>query len=471
MVLSACQQPKDVVDSDMMPPIYPDYTEITIPQNIAPLNFLLRNNPSAVEMTIEGASTNILKRDNYEVRFPQKMWRNILEKEVGNTITIRITAKVDGTWIRYAPFHWKVAAERIDPFLSYRLIEPGYEVWNTIQLRERNLENFKEYIIADNNLTDRSCMNCHIYGNQDPNLSFFHLRGRNGGTVLNRNGQLRKLDIRTSEMLSAATYGNFHPSGRYAIFSTNIVVPAFHTQKGERLEVYDDASDLVLADFDNNKILHFPADTSEMKPFRTFPVFSADGRFVYYCEAPFVKLPEDIKQLKYSVHRIAFDEASFSFGSQVDTLLSAEQTGKSVSHLKTSPDGRYLMYSIADYGTFPIWHRETDLQMINLRTLEVDSLNQVNADYSDTYHSWSSNSRWFVFASKRDDGVYGKPYFSYIGSDGQATKPFVLPQKDPALYDYTLKSYNIPELSKGRLPFGARDIEILYRDAESESMK
>jgi Periplasmic component of the Tol biopolymer transport system len=470
-LLSACQQPKDVVDSDMIPPIYPDYTDITIPQNIAPLNFIIRNNPSAVEMTIEGESTRILKRDNYEVSFPRNMWRSILETEVGNTITVRITAKVDGVWIRYAPFYWKVVADKIDPFLSYRLIEPGYEVWNSIQLRERNIETFDEYVIADNNLTDRSCMNCHIYGNQDPNLSFFHLRGINGGTILNRNGQLRKLNIRTSEMVSSATYGNFHTSGRYAIFSSNTVIPAFHTAKGERLEVYDEASDLVLADFDDNKILYFPKDTGDTKPFRTFPVFSSDGRYVYYCEAPFVELPEDIRELKYSIHRIPFDEASFSFGNQVDTIFSAEDAGKSASLLSASPDGRFLMYSVADYGTFPIWHRETDLQMINLRTFEIDSLSSINADYSDTYHSWSSNSRWFVFASKRDDGVYGKPYFSYIGSDGQATKPFLLPQKDPAIYDNGLKSYNIPQFSKGKLPFGARDIEILYREAELESIK
>ena len=172
----------------------------------------------------------------------------------------------------------------------------------------------------------------------------------------------------------------------------------------------------------------------------------------------------------YSIHRVRFNQNPLCFGTEVDTLFSASKTGKSVCHLKASPDGKYLMYSVADYGTFPIWHQETDLQMLNLQTMETDSLHQVNADYSDTYHSWSSNSRWFVFASKRDDGVYGKPYFSYIDSTGQATKPFLLPQKDAALYDYELKSYNIPELSKDRPTFNARDIEAIYNKADVESM-
>jgi hypothetical protein len=60
-----------------------------------------------------------------------------------------------------------------------------------------------------------------------------------------------------------------------------------------------------------------------------------------------------------------------------------------------------------------------------------------------------------------------------VDQEGQTHKPFVLPQKDPLMYDNTLKSYNIPELSKGKLPFGATDIERLYKKtpAENVSMK
>ena len=77
----------------------------------------------------------------------------------------------------------------------------------------------------------------------------------------------------------------------------------------------------------------------------------------------------------------------------------------------------------------------------------------------DTYHSWSSNSRWFVFASKRDDGLYGKPYFCYVDRQGHAHKPFVLPQQDPQFYDMNLKSFNVPELGRGSLPFDAVDVQ------------
>ena len=135
----------------------------------------------------------------------------------------------------------------------------------------------------------------------------------------------------------------------------------------------------------------------------------------------------------------------------------------SVCFPKASPDGRFLLFTVADYGTFPIWHRETDLHMMNLRNKEMLDLSEVNSDRSDTYHSWSSTGRWFVFASKRGDGQYGKPYFSYVTEEGQVSKPFLLPQEDAEHYDYTLKSYNIPELSATPVPFDAEDIRLIYQ--------
>ena len=49
VALTACTPtPENATKRDMLPPIYPDYTDITIPCNIAPLNFLLRDGAEAV---------------------------------------------------------------------------------------------------------------------------------------------------------------------------------------------------------------------------------------------------------------------------------------------------------------------------------------------------------------------------------------------------------------------------------------
>lgn len=469
LMFLGCGRVSNSIENLEHPPIYPDYVDVTIPINVAPLNFGMRDSVDRLCVELSSPNESLTVWGRRSIKIPIRKWKTMLRDAQNQSITVRVFAKVNGQWFGFKVFQWRVVPDSIDPYLSYRLIEPGYEVWNKIQLVERHVESFDERILADNNLTEDACMNCHIYGNNDPNLSMFHIRGPGGGTVLNQNGSLRKINSKNNEMIANAIYGNFHPLGRFAVFSTNKVIPEFHTYRSNRLEVYDSESDLVVFDWDENKVVTHPF-LSDTTAFETFPVFSADGRFIYFCRAPWVKLPEDIKQLKYSICRISFDAQTATLGAKIDTLWNAETFGASVSHLKTSPDGNYLLYTVSDYGTFPIWHREADLQLIDLRTGTIDSLTQVNAFCSDSYHSWSSNSRWFVFASKRDDGVYGKPYFSYVDAAGQAHKPFVLPQRDPSKYDQMLKSFNIPELSKGQVPFSARDIEKLYWNRTPESM-
>ena len=336
---------------------------------------------------------------------------------------------------------------------------------------QRNLENFTEKVIADNQITGGNCMNCHTYGKgKGGKLSLFHLRGKNGGTILNRDGKLRKLTLKNDSMISAAVYGDFHPSGRFAVFSTNIIIPAFHAQDSKRLEVYDTESDLCIADFDANKMILSPI-TQDKNVLETFPAFSADGKWIYYCAAPQVTLPDSVKNLKYSLCRIAFNEQNGQWGEKVDTLWNAQKENGSVCFPKASPDGKYLLFTIADYGTFPIWHRETDLYLLDLTTGKIRKPNMVNSNRSDTYHSWSSNSHWFAFASKRGDGQYGKPYFAYIDNDGNTYKPFVMPQEDPEHYLLTFKSYNLPDLSSSSLPYDAIDIKEVYEDVEAERFK
>ena len=450
-----------------LPALYPDYTDITIPVNIAPLNFLVRGEDVKsieVEATAGDGLTLSATGDKDGVKFDLGDWKDFLQQSTGKQVNVQVyTQNKEGQWTEYKPFTWTVTGDSIDPYLTYRLIEPDYEVWNKLQIKQRCVENFDECAITDYNLQENRCMNCHAFGNQDPKLSMVYVRGKDGGAILNRNGKLRKLDLKTDSLVSSSVYYGFSPSGRYVTFSTNIIIPAFHAQPGKRLEVYDSKSDVYVADLDNNRILSSPL-TCDSTWLETFPTFSPDGKYIYYCTASREGLrSKNLKGLKYALVRIPFDEKTGRFGSQVDTLYNQ----RSVCHPKVSPDGKRLLFTVADYGTFPIWHPEADLCMLNLEDGTVDSLSLVNSSRSDTYHSWSHNSRWFVFASKRDDGLYGKPYFCYVDKSGKAHKPFVLPQEEPTFYDNFLKSFNIPEMSRGPVSYDAIDIQnVMRRKAE-----
>ena len=444
-LLSSCAPvPKDVVKQDTLPPIYPDYCDVTIPENIAPLNFLLRGDYEAIEVKVGDITINA---KGNEAVFDINEWKELLAQHAGESISVTITALTDGQWKEFKPFSWQIVKEKIDPYLTYRLIEPDYEIWNHVQIQQRCVENFEVNALGHHEQLENRCMNCHTYANQNPQLSMMYVRGPGGGAILNQGGKLSKLNI------PGSVYFSFSPNGRYITYSTQKIIPAFHSLASKRLEVYDSSSNVFVADMQEHRVISSPLLSDSLK-FETFPTFSPDGKYIYYCAADSVSLPKDIKQLQYRLVRIDFDEKTGQIGNKVDTLFS----GRSVCHPRVSPDGRYLLYTVADYGTFPIWHPEADLQMINLQTGAIDTLAIVNSQKSDTYHSWSSNSRWFVFASKRDDSLYGKPYFCYVDENGKAHKPFCLPQQYPTFYDNNLKSFNAPELGKGKVPFDVDDV-------------
>ena len=446
--------------------IWPDYKEVTIPANIAPLNFRYAMEDvrrARTTFTLDGKSVTI---KGTEVEWRLSKWKAFLAGAAGKTIAVTAEAVVDGNPVsdRWSVY---VSEDEVDGWLTYRLIEPAYQMWNEVSIMERNVETFKETAICDYQHTDNACMNCHVHGQQRGDYSLYYIRGPKGGAILNKDGALRKLTLNADGMLSGTVYGELHPGGRFGVFSTNIILPGFHTVAGARMEVYDTASDLTVADFERNEMINLP-HVARADRYETFPCFSADGSVVYWCVADTLSLPEEITKVKYDLVRADFDTATGRIGEQVDTVWSGRANNASACHPKASPDGRWLLFTVADYGTFPLFHTESTLTLVDLQTGEIRALDEIKGDKSDTYHSWSSNSRWFVFASKRGDGHYGKPYFCHLDEEGRTTKPFVLPQKSSRFYTYNLKSFNIPDLGKSSTGMTVRDARRMFK-AESEA--
>ena len=452
-----------------LPPMHPNYADITIPYNIAPLNFEI-DSVEHIELLIKGERDWTFESRGSTMRFNERKWREMLDAERGNELLIHLTTLRDNEHCGWRSFTWTISEDKIDNYLSYRLIEPAYEVWNELQIVERNVENFDERLLGDNISTDRSCMNCHTSNRAERPANFMHVRGKRGGTIYSYDGKVRKINTSTPHTSGSAVYGEIERGGRYGIFTTADIVPILHLDASERMEVYDRSSDLIVIDFEQGTVSDNKA-ISGVEYQETFPAFAADGRTVYFCRAVSRPQPDSTTQMMYSLCAIDFDPQTSRLGDEVRTVIDAESVGRSFSFPKCSPDGRWLMVTVSDYGTFPIWHSETDLWLVDLQSGAVDTLAAVNGRYSDSYHSWSSTSRWVVFASKRDDRVYGRPYIAHVDSLGRVSAPFVLPQRDPAWYRTTLKSMNIPELYPQAESYDARAVRRVYFDKEAETFE
>lgn len=118
-----------------------------------------------------------------------------------------------------------------------------------------------------------------------------------------------------------------------------------------------------------------------------------------------------------------------------------------------------------------IIHPDAEIRMMDLENRTAVDMSALNSPDTDSYHSWSSNSDWVVFSSRRDNGLYTLPYICYIGKDGKPSKPFLLPQEDPDKYDYQLYSYNIPELTKGAVEVSPYEIQQVAEKNKPEQVR
>lgn len=451
--LCACRTSVDrAVATDEEVSVYPDYKDVTIPYNIAPIDFAVDAKGDYL-LTVEGECGSFCVRYGREsFRIPSAKWRKMLQNNRGRSLKLTIFERRNRSWAAFKPFEVAVAQEPVDDYIAYRLIAPGYELWSTMGIYQREVGSFDQSCIVRNSLTDRNCINCHSFCMQDPDKMLFHSRAKHAGTIVVDSGRIEKLDTRTAQTISPLVYPSWHPSGQYVAFSVNATRQSFHVADPNRIEVFDSASDVVA--YDTRRHLIASCDLlSSPDSFETFPTFAPDGRTLYFCSARAVdSLPFTCRDVRYDLCSIAFDPDNMTFGNTVDTLCKVSDKGHSISFPRISPDGKYLAFTLHGYGNFSIWHNDADLCMIDLTDRRVFPLDKANSDSTESYHSWSSNSRWLVFGSRRDDGLYTRPYISYVDSSGEAHKPFMLPQRNPRhFYQSLLLSYNIPEFVTGKV--------------------
>jgi len=502
LLLTACggpSVPTSFTESSSLPNIYPDYTEVTIPVNIAPLTFEL--DEPADEMIARYAVGDL------EVVCADKMqpglddWREMTAAAKGAAIKVDVYARRDDQWTHFKPFSIYVSPDSIDSYISYRLIPPSYVTYEELTINQRCLENYDESILYDNLLCSEGakgqCINCHNYQQYNPERMQFHARQNLGGTIIAYDGTIRKIGMRNDSILSAGVYPTWHPWLPLIVYSTNMTGQIFHSVNPNKIEVFDSESDLIAYDVEKNEVTNIENDPNEME---CFPYWAPDGKTLYYCSAHF-EYSESVddkgkefitrtQEAKYYLYKKSFDpetmlfgpkelvlapsnlsqleEASDSTTSSVDNSSNAErQEGASATLPRISPDGRFLMFTLAPYGVFHIWHHDADLWLLDLQTGEVRCMEEINSPDTESYHSWSSNGRWVVFSSRRYDGNYTRPFIAHIDSNGHGSKPFELPCENPDYHRQLLKSYNVPEFMRGPVSISPQQFaDVLKQEAE-----
>ncbi|UCD51470.1 MAG: PD40 domain-containing protein [Phycisphaerales bacterium] len=448
------------------PDVRPDFFGTVIPANIAPLNFQVLEPGQAYLVNIHAGTGKpiAVASKTGAVRIPLKQWRALLAANRGQTISVDVFVKeAGGGWKKFQSLTNTVAAEDVDDVLVFRLMKPIYNWWKSIGIYQRRLADYRTSVVLHGRSFGEGCLNCHSFVGNEPETLTIGLRSAEYGssTLLAQGNTVEKIDSKWG-------YTAWHPSGKLAVYSLSKVRQFFHRGGPQVRDVVDLDSALACYMVERREVV-CPPQFSDKDRLETYPTWSPDGKYLYFCSGPILwedrdtVPPKNYEKLKYDLCRVSYDVATDTWG-PVETVLSAEQTGLSILLPRVSPDGRFLLFCMCQYGCFPIYQPSSDLYLMDLTAGTYRKL-AINSNYSESWHSWSSNSRWIAFSSKRQGGLFTRTFLSYVDETGTAHKPVIVPQEDPCYYDALLETHSTPELVKGEVKAGRAALARTARSA------
>ena len=473
--LSCSPPPQKTVLRNEEAPIFPNYQDGTeIPYNIAPLNFTLPDTVKRVYVQIKTSSVQKTITSKRQFFFNRKCWKELTAVAAqGRNDTIVLTITVYGKSKQYSTYpeiRWIVCPEPIDPYLTYRLVQPTANAYKELEIRERCLENFNEKILVSNRLMNGNCFNCHTYHQGDANRMMMHLRNPSEGSLFFFDGETQKVRLPAVEQALVSLpdslrmplrfiYAAWHPESEYIAFSTNIIGLSGYTAHRQYVDLLDSASNIILYHPQMNTILLSPvlwtADYEE-----TWPTWSPDGKWLYFCRTPkmspdtvqrYSEYGERVQHIFFDLCRVAFDATIGRFSDTVQTILKSAP-GKSYSIPRVHPDGNHLLVCRGLFNSVP-YHALADMELVDLQNIKDETTDNaadiLNSPECESWHEWSSNGSWVVYGSKRQDGLYALPYFAHF--DGKNFgKPFVLPQGRGNYYQTNLRAFNLPTFTRNQ---------------------
>ena len=168
------------------------------------------------------------------------------------------------------------------------------------------------------------------------------------------------------------------------------------------------------------------------------PTWSPDGKYIVFTRAKTYDKPsianaksvlisdkdvpefvEDGEPYKFDLYRVPFNDGK---GGVAEPLAGASHNNKSNFFAKFSPDGKWIVFTQAE--NYMLLMPDSELFIIPAEGGEARRL-RANTDNMNSWHSFSSNSRWLVFSSKANT-PYTQLFLTHIDEEGNSTPPVVL---------------------------------------------
>ncbi len=136
---------------------------------------------------------------------------------------------------------------------------------------------------------------------------------------------------------------------------------------------------------------------------------------------------------RYDLYRLPFNDGR---GGTPEPLAGASDDGMSNYFPKYSPDGKWIVFCKAK--SYMLLQPDSELYIAPAEGGVARRL-RYNTPRMNSWHSWSSNSRWLVFSSKAN-GPYTQLFLTHIDEDGNDSPPVLLER-----FTSPDRAANIPE--------------------------
>lgn len=352
--------------------------------------------------------------------------------------TLRVYCRKNNSVYSGTPVNIRRSDFSLNDPVVYRCVEPYFDPSKTGIVYVQDVSSGERRMLFS---AEKTCTGCHAYSSTAA-LSNVRRKGDRRLMIYKPGALPRGENIGTFSFLALS------PDNKaMALIKDSTSRIELFRRNEEPFNMLYEKGILTLRDINSGKITASSGPDENI--IYDMPVFSADSASVYFC-----KYSKEVP-----IPCISIFSADSSLENEKE-VVHAEK-GRYYYLPKTSPDGKWLSFVSGNASQGIFARKDSDIYIMNLKTKKISKL-ELNSGGMDSWHTWSSDSRWMAFSTNREPSKLTSVFLSSIDENGHASPPFKIAGFD------TMKA-NMPVFAPGWDNEPSAELVKLLYEQEAES--